>query len=83
MELCGLSNIYVRNRLGIRGTISDMVTTSKAVSRYLSRIGKKGGEAGRGDNKRRDVAFYRSISRKGLKARRANAKARRETEGAE
>ena len=55
--------------------ISDMKITP-TIHRYLSQIGQRGGENGRGAVKDRGVAFYRDISAKGLATRRANAAAR-------
>jgi general stress protein YciG len=50
--------------------------TSKAVRAYLSKIGKRGGQAGRGTPKKHDDPhFYRRIGRKGAKARWAKARA--------
>jgi hypothetical protein len=53
---------------------------SKAVHTYLSQIGQRGGQAGTGEAKRRDVAFYRRISRKGLRVRRAKARQAKSTQ---
>jgi hypothetical protein len=55
--------------------IRDMKITP-TIHRYLSQIGQRGGENGRGAVKDRGVAFYRDISAKGLATRRANAAAR-------
>jgi len=44
------------------------------LTRYLSAIGSKGGKAGTGASKRRgDVAYYKRISKKAAKARKAKA----------
>jgi len=63
-------------------TIPAMIT--KAMRKYLSQIGQRGGRAGRGESQLRGgetpaerSAYYKRISRKGVRARRARAKARK------
>jgi hypothetical protein len=52
--------------------------TSKSVREYLSRIGKRGGAAGKGASKvRGDAEYYKRISRKAAKVRKQKRKARK------
>jgi hypothetical protein len=48
---------------------------TKAIREYLSRIGKRGGAAGKGSSKvRGDTEYYKRISQKAAKARKAKRK---------
>ena len=44
---------------------------SKALRKHLAALGKKGGEAGKGDAKRRSPAHYKRIAKLAVEARRA------------
>ena len=59
--------------------LSAMIT--RAMRKYLSQIGQRGGRAGRGESQLRggeteaeQSAYYRRISRKAVRARRAKAR---------
>jgi hypothetical protein len=61
------------------GRLAAMIT--KAMRKYLSQIGQRGGLAGRGGSQLRggkteaeQTAYYKRISRKGVRARRAKAR---------
>jgi len=43
---------------------------SKALRKHLAALGKKGGEAGKGDAKRRSPAHYKRIAKLAVEARR-------------
>jgi len=55
---------------------------SKALRKHLAALGKKGGEAGKGDAKRRSPAHYRRIAQLAVQARQAkrDSEARGENE---